>query len=191
MKHLMLLLFLLTAQVCIFPFEFGFSYDRILSHDSERLYFGHGYPPLDGNMEVEKSGYSIYLEIPYEVNDNYSTGLGIIYQLPRSTREDWSIALGYYSFIPVFASNVISIPCKDVSISLLCNAGYNFFVGNDIYKDGSELKGSYYLALGTGLQHKNAILKLMYEDNNGYVRTGDYCYLVNNKQVKISLGYRF
>lgn len=103
-----------------------------------------------GSMSFDvDTGVSLSGELFGKIGDNFDIGGGITYQFPRSLDEE-----GYegdFNFIPIYAMIRARIETENIAPYFIGQLGYNFFLGDDEYKEDDKLEGGLYYGLAQGL----------------------------------------
>ncbi len=191
----MLILTVILLFVSSFSFAEGIGITTKLGFDFQSdqdvSYKGHDI----GSPNV-KSGVSLSIEYAYLLNEMFELGAGVTYQLPRSLKKPYNGE--DFNFIPIYSLAKINYSFNDdISSYLVGQLGYNFFDGNDKYKDDGDggkvsLKGGIYYGIGVGVVfQKKYQAELLYSMNNGEVSIENIDLDVEYSKIGLSFGYKF
>jgi hypothetical protein len=120
-------------------------------------------------------------------------GFGIEYQIARTLKINNVKAK--FGFIPVYGVVRVNLTNhNETKPAIIGQVGYNYFYGNEAYKDSGVLKGGPFIGIGVGVGDQNIFLQLMYKVNYGSYETegmwGEVKSSVTNSQLNISGGVR-
>jgi len=134
------------------------------------------------------TGLSLTLEYGNQINENMLIGCGITSQLPRAQER----FAGDFSFLPIYGLVKVGAGSSDISPYFIGQLGYNFFMGDDLYKGTGVLEGGMYYGFGGGIIfQKGPQVELLYSVNNGSVEWIGYEYDIEYSKVTLSFGYNF
>lgn len=126
------------------------------------------------------------LSVGYELLDRSSNGIqwgiGGEFGLPRELEDYY----GKFRFVPIYG--VLNVPLSDSDLHpyLVGRLGYNLFYADSTYKDGADLDGGLYYAVGIGIKPTDDIrVQLLYSINNGET-TDYYGYFRSTEDIKYS-----
>lgn len=121
-------------------------------------------------------GFSIAAEQYFSAHEIFDIGLGAEYQFRRAQEG----ADGEFNFIPVYAAARFSpIALPFMRPYATGRIGYGFFLGDDTFKNGSDLEGGFHWGAGVGAQVLDFIIvEGLYTVSNGNISDarGDFEY---------------
>lgn len=141
--------------------------------------------PDDGSSEDVDSGVTIAGEYKIPMDNVWTYGAGLTYQLDREVDD----GTGHeFNFTSIYALGQYDL--ADSSTYLVGHLGYNTFDG-DFFDDYS---GGFYYGLGAGFvfgETSNYTAEFLYSVNSGEVEDGPDTYDVDYSKITMSVGMRF
>lgn len=137
-------------------------------------------------------GYSIGAEYLHPINDLFTVGGGLQYQLSRKA-ENNTLA-GQFNFLPIYATGMI-MPFKDMQDIVpygKLNLGYDFLMGDSDFASAGTLKGGIYWGIGIGAKFmKDFSTELMYSRYTGQDELTFGTIDVSASIISLNIGYAF
>jgi hypothetical protein len=141
-----------------------------------------------GSLENDvEAGWSLAAEYYMPVINVLQIGGGAEYQFSRSASGGTG---GNFNFIPVYGAVRVVIPIPTVKPYAIGRIGYNFFLGDDDFKGGTDLKGGLTYGLGAGvILFKFVLVEGQYSVNKGSLGSTDFTYSKFSISAGINLGF--